>query len=172
MYTSKKAFWSFIPFFINAVALTIFGKELDRFSTIAKLDYQLNGYDRKFILHLFSQYGLQGRATYHFLTILDISFPFLLFLFGFFYFGFTWCKWRCVLIWKLLLFFCGCFLVFDCIENYCVLKILYNYPNLNNVTVYISSWATRIKLVSLIIVYSFMIITVIVQVYKLIRGKS
>ncbi|QES90601.1 hypothetical protein [Rhizosphaericola mali] len=166
MSTRKKVMLTFVLFLINALALTFFGSTLEQFSKTAKLDYQIKGYDLLFVKHLFTEYGNLGRAKYQFLTLLDVPFPFFLLAFGRNYFGYTWKKWNYSFIWKCLFIACICFSVFDCIENFCVLQMLHTFPDLNASEIKISSVATQIKLISLIVIYIFLPITACIQLLK------
>ncbi len=64
-------------FATNAIALTYYGKMLEKYSETSKLDFQIGGYNDTIVKTLFAEYGSQGRQTYFWLTLLDIPFPFL-----------------------------------------------------------------------------------------------
>lgn len=172
MYTSKKAIIAFIPFLINAIALSVFGKDLKQFSKIPKLDFQIKGYNINSVVNLFAEYGSNGREKYYLLTLLDIPFPFFVALFGLSYFGFTWKKWNYKKLWIILMIACFSFLIFDCLENYFVIRMLNKFPKLNANEINISSLATQIKLISLLIIYLFIIITFAFQIVEFLRNKK
>ena len=138
---------SFLLFSINAFLLMYYGHFLKEYSSIQKIDFQLNGYTINTIKALFSEYGISGRKLYFWLTVIDTPFPFLVALFGYSYFGYTWKKWNFKTIYKLLVLASLSFCLFDNIENILIFRMLHNYPVLNEVEIIISSISTKIKLI-------------------------
>jgi len=163
---------SFILFFINAFLLMYYGHFLKDYSTMPKIDFQLSGYTIDTVKKLFSDYGKSGRNLYYWLTILDSPFPFFVALFGYSYFGYTWKKWNIKAVYTLLIIAGFSFCIFDNIENILIFKMLNNFPNLNETEIMISSISTKIKLISLIIVYIAIPITLITSFIKLKIKKS
>ena len=163
---------SFLLFFINAFLLMYFGHFLKEYSDVPKIDFQINGYTIDTVKELFLDYGKSGRNLYFWMTIIDIPFPFLVAFFGYSYFGYTWKKWNFKIIYKLIIIAGFSFCLFDNIENLLIFKMLNNYPILNETEIMISSISTKIKLISLIIVYTAVPITLIISLIKLIIKKS
>ena len=145
----------FILFVINAIALTYFGGYLKEYTPLPKLDFMICGYTKTTIISLISAYGDRGSNIYYWLTILDMPFPFLLFGFTV---GYavprlkTWCY---TYLARLVFLLAGVFLLFDMIENITVLTLFeYGFSWVNDRWIAVSSVATQIKLVSLVLIYS------------------
>ena len=97
--SKKRCFLSFLLFVATAIALTVWGKDLARYSCLSKLDFQIRGYDIGFVTRLFTDYGLAGRNAYFWLTMFDMLFPFCVAFFGYCYFSYTWRKWHYTFVW-------------------------------------------------------------------------
>ena len=148
----------FILFAINAIALTYFGGYLKEYTPLPKLDFMISGYTKTNIMSLISAYGDSGINVYYWLTILDMPFPFLLFGFTVGYVVPQLQKWCYTNLARLVFVLVGAFLLFDMIENITVLILLkYGFTWVGDRWITISSVATQIKLISLILVYSILL---------------
>lgn len=160
---------AFLLFSINGFLLTYYGLSLKEYSAVPKIDFQLGGYTIETIRSLFLDYGQVGRDLYFWLTIIDSPFPFVVAFFGYAYFGYTWKKWNVKPVYTFLLMAGFSFCVFDLIENTLIFRMLHNYPELNETEIMISSISTKIKLISLMIVYSAIPITLLASLFKYVK---
>lgn len=170
--TKKSAIISFGLFLLNAVALEIGGKGLSKFSNSPKLDFRLGGYNAENVLLYFNQLGDAGREYYFWINVLDTPFPFLLALFGCCYFSITWKKWGVKPIFYLLIIASFLFMIFDTVENILVFQLLDSFPELHNSVISIASLVTKIKLLSLFVVYGALPITLIVSVLRYLKTSK
>lgn len=162
----KITLFSFLLFFLNAFALVYYGKGLEHYSTKPKLDFQVGGYDLAFVRTLFQEYGQNGLKYYYFLTLIDIPFPFVVLFFGLMYAAYTWKKWGVTILWIVLSSAAVSFWVFDIIENFFLLRMMEHYPDLSAREIFWSSLCTRLKLDSLFVFYSGVILTFIFSLLR------
>jgi len=157
----------FILFAINAIALTYFGGYLKEYTPLPKLDFMISGYTKTNIMALISAYGDSGINVYYWLTILDMPFPFLLFGFTVGYVIPRLQKWCCTDLTRLVFVLVGAFLLFDVIENITVLILLkHGFTWIGDRWIAISSVATQIKLMSLILIYSMLLFVWIRTIFQ------
>lgn len=162
----------FFLFLVNAVTLVIGGKKLSLYSKLPKLDFLFNGYDATLINNLFLEYGVEGRNIYFWLNIIDIPFPVFVVLFCYGYFAYTWKKWNFKWVFHALITLALFFFIFDSIENFFIYQMLIHFPLLNSNEIFISSISTKIKLISLLLVYLAIPTTLLVSIYKTLQNGS
>lgn len=154
----------FVLFLLNALILSYLGSGLKIYTDLPKLDFMLHGYSITDVQNLFDAYGEEGLHTYFWLTIIDIPFPFILFMFVYGYSATTLKKWN-LWLYSFVMAAVSSFLLFDIIENILILfLILIGVNTVGDFWIAISSLATQIKLFSLIIVYASLILTWLVSV--------
>lgn len=164
--SKKNVIISFVLFLFNAILLEIAGKLLATYSDLPKLDFRLGGYNTSDVSYYLTTLGDPGRSVYFTINLIDIPFPFLLSLFSFYYFSYTWKKWNIKTIYIFLITSALSFLVFDTLENGFIYLLLTNYPVLNSSIICIATVSTQIKLFSLIVIYTFLPITFIFSLIK------
>ena len=162
----------FILFILNGIALSYFSAELKVYTDLPKLDFMLGGYTQETIIELIGAYGDEGLELYYWLTILDMPFPFLVFGFALGYGVYKLKKWEYPWLETLIKISAYAFLVFDLVENFTVF-FLYGsgFEWVNQTWIMISSLATQIKLIALLVIYISTLLLWIVTLLQTIKKK-
>jgi hypothetical protein len=171
-FTRKKTLLFFGLFILNGALLTCFGSHLKVYTDMPKLDFLIHGYTKETITALWQAYGPEGKADYFWLTILDMPFPFLLFLFASGLGLRTLLERGHSILFRLFFGSALTFLIFDLVENISVFFFLYMPVDMiPDIWIHMTSLATQIKLYALFIVYGTFFILAMVSLFIFVKRK-
>ncbi len=138
------------------------------------LDMMPTGYDSKYVNALFEKLGVSGREAYLYNQIpVDMIYPFL--------FGISYCLLIAYFLKKInklnSIFFYLCFLpiiagIADYLENFGIINMLNNYPNLSQISMDATSVFSIVKSMSTAIYFIALIITLLLFGFKLAKARK
>ncbi len=174
--TGKKVLLLFVlTNLIYAIMLKVTIPKTMTFSNGMKLlDMMPTGYDSEYVNSLFETLGVNGREVYLYNQIpVDMIYPFL--------FGISYCLLIAYLLKKLnklnSIFFYLCFLpiiagIADYLENFGIINMLNNYPNLSQTSMDVTNVFSIVKSMSTAIYFIALIITLLMLGIKTLKERK
>jgi len=174
--TGKKVLLLFVlTNLIYAIMLIVTIPKTMMFSNGMKLlDMMPTGYDSEYVNSLFETLGVNGREVYLYNQIpVDMIYPFL--------FGISYCLLIAYLLKKLnklnSIFFYLCFLpiiagIADYLENFGIINMLNNYPNLSQTSMDVTNVFSIVKSMSTAIYFIALIITLLMLGIKTLKERK